>query len=168
MEDEKLLNIIKDYFRDNFETVKHNYKSREPIVTHQGITTRMTHSTKVSGDKSTVSYKISIDKFDFEVIKESELTFNIPILLDDYNNGRFNSLTTSSLSDRDVYKVVITRTSNSRHEGKLLSKKLEIDEDYFKSIEESIRYDDNRMMDELTELLCDLRNKKIDKLTKEE
>lgn len=176
MTEEKLLNIIKDYFRDNFEQIEHDHKFSEPIYlinkSHGvgGMFGRINDSNMVLGTESSHSIKLRVDKFIFIISKKEEELFNIAISFENWRQGNYNhhkSPTPSSM--KEEYKVSINRISNNisnYNDDFILTKEIKTDSKYFDSIIESIQYNEKRMFEELDTLLTEVRNKKIDKITK--
>ena len=180
MKDEKLLNIIKDYFQENFELVDTGYEGTKPITSSNsqgmfGKITSISPNDMVIGEFTLDWLSLDIDKFQFKVIKNTKRMFNIHIPAHDYSESKHRYSSGGHVFNTDntqitEYEVNIHRKSEIYRalDGILLTKTIIVDEDYYDKIKLSIEYNETKMSEELTELLGDLRNKKIDKLTKEE
>jgi hypothetical protein len=175
MEDSTILNIIKDYFKVNFESVTDNYRHDTIKAYPSGIgnsynTFTSTNSLMIKGELNESIYSLKVDKFVFELVHRIENKFPVAISHEEWhNNGStFQRGINGQPTKEESYKVRITRVTN-RHgsEEQLFKKELDVEQSYYDDIIDSINYNEQRMMEELTELLGGIRDRKIEKLTKE-
>lgn len=192
MKDEQLLNIIKDYFQENFEHVEEGYEHSKPITSlttnsqgQQGMFGKIKitpddSNYMVHGEKSSKWFILSVGKFIFEVKRKKEIKYVIATSMIEYSKNRYTHGGYGGLNSKntEIIKCEVNIKRNAEgtrleynsgsKDGIILTKTIEVDEKYFESIENSIVYDEDRMLEELTEMLGDIRNKKIGKLTKED
>ncbi len=174
MDDNKLIQIVKENFREEFELVEHSRNTSPVTVRNPNSRSYNIYDDdsnhSVIGIRSTSMLTLSLNKFKFCVVWEGEKTFTFPKSVQEYKESRYNYQT--DVADEKIYYYIdvmrMPSENSNSYKSQLLTKRIDITEKDYTEIENSTLYDEVRMDEELNTLLEDVRNKKIDKLTSEE
>lgn len=143
MQNSEIIEIVKYYFKENFENIiQKTYHNTNNALNIGGFGQQGNESEKIT-------HVLKIDKFEIELASQETHSMISP----------------TGIKKNMKYVILINRI-NPNNNYIIFSKKIIIDEKDYNELIDSIQYDDKKMLEELGELKQKIRNNKIKQITK--